>query len=266
MRSPGAALDLRASLVDELNTAIAALNDAAGEPKALHRCRVSIKRARALARVGHACAPGLGVVFNDAARSVMRVLSQARDLDALVEAAQRTRKRARPKTAAALDVLTLDIERERVAAFQVATEAAHTGLKDLLALAQVWPPASPRQIRRGGKRVARRARDAFKAAYESTDASVRHAWRRREKDRLYAAEMLKEQWPAPARLKTMAKLTDVLGRERDALLLLERLEQTSVSPEGQKSAERLRRLLQEDANRLTRRANKLGVRLHRNGA
>ena len=82
MRSPGPAFDLRAALSRELRGAATAL-DAGDKPKAIHQARVRLKRARALARVGHACAPGLSNVFNDSARAVMRTLAQVRDLAAL---------------------------------------------------------------------------------------------------------------------------------------------------------------------------------------
>ena len=64
MRSPAPAFDLRAALIGELRSALEQLDAADREPHAVHRCRVHIKRARALARVGRACAPGLANVYN----------------------------------------------------------------------------------------------------------------------------------------------------------------------------------------------------------
>ncbi len=87
MRSPGPAFDLRAALTDELRGAIDELDAIQRDPKSVHRCRVRVKRARALARVGHACAPGLSTVFVDSARALMRNLALARDPAALSEAA-----------------------------------------------------------------------------------------------------------------------------------------------------------------------------------
>lgn len=87
MRSPGPAFNLRAALTQELHAAAEELDKSPGKPKTIHRARVRLKRARALARIGHACAPGLSNVFNDSARAVMRTLAEARDLAALAEAA-----------------------------------------------------------------------------------------------------------------------------------------------------------------------------------
>ncbi|MFN3465779.1 MAG: CHAD domain-containing protein, partial [Terricaulis sp.] len=86
MRSPGPAFDLRAALTEELRAAIDELETVQADPKAVHRCRVRVKRARALARIGRACAPGLSTVFVDSARSLMRNLALSRDQAALTEA------------------------------------------------------------------------------------------------------------------------------------------------------------------------------------
>ena len=76
MRSPESAFDLRAALSEELTAAIDELDASSSDFRAVHRCRVRVKRARALARVGHSGAPGLSGVFNDTARGVMRMLAQ----------------------------------------------------------------------------------------------------------------------------------------------------------------------------------------------
>ena len=79
MRSPGAAFDLRGALVEEVQSAAEIFESNPTKPKAIHRCRVALKRARALAAVGRASAPGLAEVFNDFTRTIMRTLGRARD-------------------------------------------------------------------------------------------------------------------------------------------------------------------------------------------
>ena len=76
MRGTAEAFDLRAALQAELAAAqdALALSDTA---QAVHRCRVSVKRARALARVGAIGAPGLAGLFNDAARALMALALSA---------------------------------------------------------------------------------------------------------------------------------------------------------------------------------------------
>ncbi len=88
MRSPGSAFDLREALCEEVRGAIQALEGGDGGKKAVHAARVRLKRARALARVGHAFAPGLAAVFNDSARAIMSSLAEARNLAALAKAAR----------------------------------------------------------------------------------------------------------------------------------------------------------------------------------
>lgn len=265
MRSPGSAFDLRVALAEELRAAIVELGEVANDTRALHRCRVRIKRARALARVGHACAPGLSAVFNDTARGVMRMLGPARDISALAQTARRQRKRAGRKTAAALKTVAANLDAEH-AATRPSAEAAHKGLKDLLALAQVWPEASARQVQRGANRVALRAWRACAAARDDDTLPTRHEWRKREKDRLYAAELLRQAWPLPRRAKRNAQLADILGRERDTLLLLQRIEATPELAGDSRGAKRVAKLLRAQNARLARRANKLGARLHAGGA
>jgi hypothetical protein len=87
MRSPAPAFDLRAALSQEMQAALDELDRSGGRPEGVHLCRVRIKRARALARVGRTCAPGLASVFNDSARQAMRALGRARDSAALADAA-----------------------------------------------------------------------------------------------------------------------------------------------------------------------------------
>lgn len=265
MRSPSSAFDLRAALTEELRAAIEELGGGAEDVKALHRCRVRIKRARALARVGRVGAPGLSAVFNDTARGVMRTLGPARDISALAQTARRLRKRAGPKTAAALKAVAVNLEAEH-AATPLNVEAAHAGLKDLLALAQVWPEASARQIKRGAKRIGLRAQRACAAAREDATPGARHEWRKREKDRLYAADLLDRAWPLPRRAKRNAELADILGRERDVLLLQERIEAAPGLAGDTRAAERVVKLLRKQSVRLARRADKLGARLHAGGA
>jgi len=264
MRSPASAFDLRTALSAELRAAADELDSE--KPKAIHRARVRLKRARALARVGHACAPGLADVFNDSARSVMHVLAQTRHLAALAEAARKTAARTSKREAAALHSIAeaLDIERQTSEPANLA--AARAGLRDLAALAQVWPEASARQIRRGALQLVHRARRARRRAAGEDDVAVRHDWRKREKDRLYAAQLLGDAWPKIRRRTLGRKLGDVLGDERDALLLIERMHaDPTLAGEG-KSGRRARKALERRHRVLAARADELGARVHADNA
>lgn len=265
MRSPGPAFDLRAAMAREVRGAIDELAIAQSDPKAVHRCRVRLKRARALARIGQACAPGLSSVFNDSARTVMAFLAHSRDAAALAEAARDAAKHADKKSALALKTAAATLTAHAQTPV-IDLETANNGLKDLLALAQVWPEASARQVRKGAKRLVRRARKGAKQGREETEITRRHDWRKREKDRLYGATLLGKAWPAPRRRKLGEKLGDTLGAERDAGLLIARIEaEPALAGEG-KGARRATKALKERRKRLAKNANAIGAQLHAGGA
>ncbi len=267
MRSPAQAFDLRAALSEELRAAMDELEGSFGRPKAVHRCRVRVKCARALARVGSAGAPGLAGVFNDTARGVMRTLAQARDLAALADAARSAGGGAKKKAAAALGTVADNLDAVRKASAGLNLEASRPGLKDLLALALVWPDASPRQIKRGARRIVRRARRARRRGVAAKDAGRRHEWRKREKDRFYAALLLDGAWPCARRRKLGKRLGDMLGEEHDMRLLLDRIESApELAGEEHKAPERAVKALRKRSRRLARRANAIGQRLHAGGA
>ncbi len=235
-------------------------------PKAIHRCRVHLKRARALARIGRACAPGLSTVFTDSARTTMGVLARARDLTAQADAARAMARPSGKRVSAALLSVAAHIEREQRALPPLHAETVRTALTDLLALAQVWPEASARQIKRGAKHIVARARGARKKGAASDEPARRHRWRKREKDRYYAALLLCRAFPAKRRRKQGEELGEALGRERDALLLLERIGGEPGIAGGDSAAARAIAAVAKRQKRLRERADAIGARLHANGA
>lgn len=264
MRSPGPAFDLRAALTDELRGAIEELDVIQSDPKAVHRCRVRVKRARALARIGRACAPGLSTVFIDSARALMRNLALARDPAALCEAAHDVARKSNKRAARAFELVAHAIDETAASQPGLNLEAARAGLKDLLALAQVWPEASQRQIRRGAKRLDRRARRARRRGLGSADPVVRHEWRSREKDRAFAADILgPDVWPGRRRRKTGDKIGVALGGERDALLLIERLVAEPEMAGDERDLVRTLKRLNRRRAKLARRADALSKKMRR---
>lgn len=264
MRSPTAPFDLRAALSEEIKSAQREIEASPAEAKAVHACRVHLKRARALARVGRGAAPGLTRVFNESARTIMRTLAQARDLAALSAAARRLAKKSRPKSATALNAAAERLDAGRRFQQAIDMDIVRAGLRDLLALAQVWPETSARQIEKGANRVARRARQARRRSCGVDIAARRHKWRKREKDRLYAATLLGKSWPQERkrRIKKGEALSEALGRERDALLLIERIEANpALAGEGAAPKRALSALKRRRA-KLGKRADTLGADLH----
>jgi hypothetical protein len=266
MRSPAPAFDLRTTLARELTDALGQLDKAALSGRAVHRCRVHIKRARAVARVGKVCAPGLAAVFNESARATMRTLANARAATALSEAAQATAEGAGKKSAVALGALAASLAPNDAAANAPDIQGARASLKDLLALAQVWPEASPRQMRKGAERIARRAKRARRRALHCDDPELLHLWRKREKDRLYAAELLAASWPHRRLRKLSDKLTAVLGDARDVRLLQDRLEAAALTCGSPQADRRALRALERRFEELHASADRLGEKLRRKRA
>ncbi len=258
MRSP-LGFDLRGALLDELYAAAATLDAAANEPVGVHRCRVHLKRARALSRVGQQWAPGLAKVFNQTARAAMGALAHRRDAAALVEAAAFAAQRARRKGAEALKALTAAMARADMAPSPLDMHAARIAIRDLQALAQVWPEASPRQVRAGAKQVARKARRARESAAGARDAHLRHEWRKREKDRLYAAEILGKAWPARRNAKAGARLCNLLGIERDTSRLIERVRTEALVTGSPQTDARALKALTRQLRKLVRKADALAT-------
>jgi hypothetical protein len=264
MRSPGAAFDLRIALTQELNAALKESDAVGDDGKAIHRCRVRLKRARALARVGRAVAPGLSEVFNETARAVMHTLAQARDLSAMADTARMLAETTDERHAQALRTTAEALDAARAQLPAIDLQSIQLGIKDLMALAQVWPASSPRQLRAGAKRLIVRARRARRRGRRANKASLRHEWRKREKDRLFAATLMNAAWPGKRLRKQTTALGHVLGLERDALLLLERL---AAAPElAGGAAAAAQRVLRKHRKRLRRKANRLGARLRASGA
>lgn len=265
MRSPGSPFDLREALSEEVRGAIQALEGNDGKPKTVHAARVRLKRARALARVGHAFAPGLAGVFNDAARGIMGSLAEARNLAALAKTARGLAKQSKKRAAKALDAAREALEGARDLAAPVDYAAVNAGLRDLLALAQVWPEASARQVARGAQRVARRARKAWRKGHSNgAPEEKRHEWRQREKDRLYAAALLEDVWPhsRPVRHRANKKLVKALGREHDLALLGDKLEKQPALTGGDSEAVAALKALGRERKRLSSRARQIAARLH----
>ena len=257
MRSPAAVFDLRTALSGEVSAALNQLEAANDEAKALHRCRLHLKRARTLAKIGAAAAPRLAGMFEQGAQACMRALAPARHRAALSALARKAAKRQRKRAAAALRATAEALAADGASVDADSLERARAGLRDLLALAQVWPEPSPRQVARGADRIKHAARRARRRGCGAGSMALRHDWRKREKERLFAAELLGPAWPARRRRKHLRRLEATLGEERDLYLLIAQLEaQTETS--AHKDA---LRALRQRKRKLMKRADALGAKL-----
>jgi hypothetical protein len=266
--SAPAAFDFRAALIQQVQAALVACVGPTLSPKAVHDCRVHLKRARALARLGRYSAPGLAKVFNDAARAVMIGLSHDRDLAALAAASRTLARACGKRTRLALETCAATLDQERRALPPINTDHVRKHIRDLQALAQVWPECTSAHVVKGVNRILRRARTAYREARRAEDPDHRHAWRKREKDRLYSVELLGEHWPRGLRRRFKANLAlgDLLGQEREVMLLVDKLRHNRDMAGGEEAAARAIETCETRLRGLRKRARRLGARLHHGGA
>lgn len=252
---PVEGFDARGALDAELAAARRALRD--DDPTvAVHQARVRLKRIRAIARLLTASQPEAAKALNAAARAVMAGLSQARDLAAL-EACARDRN---------LPTLAEALAARRAAMGKPPIDAARRQLTFLARTVRAIAPVESGDIERGVQRLARRARKACQAARGEREPEARHTWRKREKDRLHALDVLGAHWPKSIRRRrrTGKRLGRALGAERDVLLLLDALAHDAelaaiAGPDASDQLDRHRRFLAD-------RADRLGRAVHRHGS
>jgi CHAD domain-containing protein len=261
MRSPHH-FNLREAITAEIDAARTILDAGPRDPVNVHKCRVSLKRARALARIGAVATPGLSRVFQDTARDAMAQLAAARELAALSGAARTLAKKTSKKANAALTLVAEALDAERATLGVMDLAQARARMNDLAALAKVWPQASDRQIRKGAARVRARAWRAYRRGRGAEVSDLRHDWRKREKDALYASSLLGKSWPYSRKRKTVERLGDVLGAERDALILADRIAENPSLVGDFKSAKRALKALAKRSRKLAKRADRLGEKVH----
>lgn len=254
---PARTFDWKAALVAEIEAAGRALADA-DHDQAIHLTRVRLKRVRTLARLGGAHG------ISRSARALKYALSGWRDLAALENAARSTAIGARRKGAAALIDIAARLSQARLTLGAPAVEDLAAAIDKLRHDAVALADIAPATVTKGARRIAHDARRAWRRAAQSSNVDARHRWRRREKDRLYAAALLGDAWTTKRRRRLNDALGETLGQERDARLLLTRLkaEPAPHSP----AAKAARRALKRAIRKLARKADRLGVRLHRGGA
>lgn len=255
-RAVNGAFSWRAAIAAEIAAARQAIADS-DHDQAIHQARVRLKRVRTLARLAGARS------ISRKARALKYTLSGWRDLAALENAARETALSAKRKGAAALVDIAARLSQARLTLGSPMVDDLSKALLDLQREVEGHPELYTAAVAKGARRIAADARHAWRRTQGSADTETRHRWRRREKDRLYAATILGDDWPAKRRRRLNDALGDVLGQERDARLLLARLKS---EPAPHSSAARAaRKALKRAVRKLTRKADRLGARLHRGG-
>jgi hypothetical protein len=258
-------IDVKRALIAQVRAGAEAFAQLA-PARAVHAGRVRLKRTRAIARLCVLAAPWTARRLNGLARTLMHSLSAVRDLDALNAAALDLADAHAGKARKGLLALAQDLAQARAKVAPIDIAKAAAGARDLLGLSRALPAVDAADLQAGLARIVKRARKAFKRARSAGrgDAEARHAWRKRVKDRLYAQDLVgRAAWPsgAPWRRALTQRLAETLGEERDARLLLERLEAQPPAGLKQRRWRAAKRALRRTIKRHARNADRLGARL-----
>ena len=230
---------------------------------AAHRCRVALKRARALARLARLAAPDAARALNTQARAVMAALSASRDAAAMADAARFAAAGARPKAKAALLLVAQRLAGSAAVTAPDALKAVKADLARLLIRAKAFPPVSDADLVKGAEVLEAKAHRAFLKAHGRGCAERRHAWRKRAKDVQVAGKMLGPVWRRHGRPNAAAAVGQALGAERDLLLLEDKLrDEPALAGRARAAAKAIQSI------RLARRcmgahADRLGAKLYR---
>jgi hypothetical protein len=224
---------------------------------AVHQTRIALKRLRVLAAIADEALPEGGASLEFAAQAAMHRLAPARDLHAVENAARAVATTMKGPGAAFLVRAANEFALSRRAVETAALADTREALLRLNPIVDAAPEAGAEAALRAAKAFERRARKAFAKADGSRAVLKRHTWRKREKDSRYAALILGETWPGKRRRKLASAVTEALGRERDAGLLIARLGANARTPGVVlKQVKRYRRTLGKKADRI-------GAKLHK---
>ncbi len=257
---------------EQAGQAIASL---AGRPEglgaAVHDARKCCKRLRAVLRLAR---PALGDAYereNARYRDAARLLSDLRDADALLEAAEALRARFGGAVKAALfDRVDAALEARRTgrlaaiadpaALCAAAAERIEEGREALHGLPF---PDEVEPLAAGFRKTYKRGRDAFERCRTSRDAEDFHDWRKRVKYHARHLRLLQPAWPGEvkAQRKAFKRLADLLGDDHDIALFLAADREEGGLLDDPAEAELLRGALSERSAGLRAAALDLGPRL-----
>lgn len=209
---------VRRIAADQLDRAIARLEDPDDLHEAVHDARKRVKKLRGLLRL---LRPSLPVYAAENAylRDAARLLSGPRDATARIEALdklgldpgplaplRRAMEEARAEAGATHDLP------DRVATLRDALRTSRAHLDR-------WRPEKQgfAGVRGGAGKTWKRARKAMARAEDSRDPADLHEWRKRVKYHYYHARLLKRIWPAQMQphAEAAGRLAEMLGDHRD---------------------------------------------------
>lgn len=189
----------------------------------VHDARKRFKEMRALLRLVRGVLGDAFDVENSWYRDAARQLATARDMEAVVEALEKLRKRTDDESMHK----RLTIERRRLArrrqrGLQTSIDAIVAQLAETRARISAWPKLDERfsTIGSGAERTLRDGRRAFSRALEEPSPNRFHDLRRRVKDHWYHVQLLRGVWPEVMKgyAAAIEQLSRALGDANDLAL------------------------------------------------
>lgn len=265
-------VELKRVVAEQAQKALLSLTDRPeGLHEGVHDMRKRAKKIRACFRLAR---PALGKTYrreNVRYRDAAGELSALRDAAAMVEMADVLRELPEEELDPdLLDRLEKGLARRRDKAVKrlgntdAAIDRARKALENgIAALPEIDLPAEGFAVLAGGfRKTYARAREGFAACrHDPGDAAI-HEWRKRAKYHWYHLRLLRDVWPdaIKARRDLTKRLADLLGDERDLMLLAETIETDGMLLPETEAWELLSRI-SRTRQRLRAEARTAGVKL-----
>jgi CHAD domain-containing protein len=259
---------------EELDNAINELRrrDRQKRDEAVHECRKSIKKTRALLRLMR---PELGRVFgteNKVLQGVGRRLSELRDIAAIIgtfdKIVKKDAKAGHAKTLASFRKELLARKRKAEHAMDIDTLLASEAqpLEKMRRRVKKWPVSADgfAAIAPGLERTYKDGRKALAVAHKQARPQDFHEWRKRVKDHWYHVRLLEDLWTevATAYEGSLHDLETWLGEDHNSVVLLEKVTSEPKAFGDDKSVELFTQLVKEYQKELRDNSRSLGDRIY----
>lgn len=259
---------LKTRLVNELAAARAEFDapDDVDRSMAVHRARRALKRARSLYRVLQPVA-GLGRDGRlQPVKEAFKLLSVARDADAMLATVERLWQRAKGGSA--------DVLAATVASFASLARRAHEAELPIARIAELLRAAERKAVQLPADFDAealvadelasayKQGRAAFRAVEAKADPGAWHAWRKAVKHRLHLTALWTPTTELRQILADLDALAEILGECNDLANLTHAVEREPAIAGDGKAARRVIAVFTKRQRRLRKRAMALGAALY----
>ena len=238
--------------------------------EAIHDARVSIKKIRAVLRlIRDSLGKKIYEEEDTAYRDAARTLSSVRDSAALLETLGKLTEHFSDQLSreAFTSVLTplRQSKRRRLQDRKKAMKDTANALRQARKRVRDWPEIGHhRSLTVGLKRVFKRGRANFAAAYVQPSIETFHEWRKQVKHLLYQTRMLRPLWETMMKAMTveLKTLGEYLSDDHDLAILREKVSEQLEQSENRTEIEALVALIDQRRNELQLSAKVLGERIY----